>query len=151
MLRRAFRPRVLFYTAVVWTLIVGMAVAIAARDDLRVDVLRDRGVNYRLAEDGLIENVYRLNLMNASEYPLQVRINLKSDSQDMRVVEQESLTVSSTESRWVVVHVQANPEVVRGGSNPIEFQIESTRLKEGEALPSSREIIEESAVFLAPR
>lgn len=151
MLRRAFRPRVLLYTAVVWTLIVGMAAAIAARDDLRVDVLRDRGVNYRLTEDGLVENVYRLNLMNASEYPLQVHVNLKGDRADMRVVEQKKLTVSSTESRWVVVHVQADPQMLSGGSNPIEFQIESVRLNEGEVWPSSREFVEESAVFLAPR
>ncbi|HEX4878778.1 MAG TPA: cytochrome c oxidase accessory protein CcoG [Limnobacter sp.] len=152
MWRRAFRPRVLVYTAVVWGLIVAMAIAIAVRHDLRVDVLRDRGVNFRLAEDGVIENVYRLNLMNASEHPLQVSVALKPLASGMRVMETQHLVVKSTESRWVVIHVQADPEAVRPGSNTIVFEIHSTRQPVSSIQQATgHDVIEESAVFLAPR
>lgn len=151
MLRRAFRPRVLVYTAVVWILIAAMTTAIVARDDLRVDVVRDRTVNYRLVEDGLIENVYRLNLMNASEYSLQVKTSLLGDNTGLQVLDGQALVMNPTESRWVVVHVQADPDSVQAGSNPITFRIESARLKAGSPLQASIEHIDEPAVFLAPR
>ncbi|HEX4855319.1 MAG TPA: cytochrome c oxidase accessory protein CcoG, partial [Limnobacter sp.] len=151
MLRRAFRPRVLFYTAVVWTLIAGMATAIAMRDDLRVDVVRDRTVNYRLAEDGAIENVYRLNLMNASEFPLEVQVHLAADKQDFKVVETGSVVLTPTESRWIVVHVQADADAVKPGSNDILFQVRSARSTADPAEQRSLETVEEPAVFLAPR
>lgn len=151
MLRRAFRPRVLVYTAVVWLLIAGMAAAIVARDDLRVDVLRDRSISFRLAEDGLIENVYRLNLMNASEKVLEVRVSLSGDNPDFRVVEDAPIRVKPTESQWVVLHVQADPEGVESGSNPIVFNIQSARIVDGMVQPASAQTVEEDAVFLAPR
>ena len=151
MLRRAFRPRVLVYTAVVWGLIAAMAAAIVARDDLRVDVLRDRSVSFRLAEDGLIENVYRLNLMNASEYTLEVQAGLLNAGDNMKVVEADRWVVKPTESRWVVLHVQADPDAVQSGSNEIIFHIESRRMFDGIAQQSTAEQVKEPAVFLAPR
>jgi len=122
-----------------------------ARDDLRVDVVRDRTVNYRMVEDGQIENVYRLNLMNASEYSLQVKTSLQGKQTDLKVVDGQALVLNPTESRWVVVHVQADPDSVHAGSNPITFRIESSRLDEGIPQPGTIEHIDEPAVFLAPR
>ena len=151
MLRRAFRPRVLVYTAVVWVLIAAMATAIVVRDDLRVDVLRDRSVSFRLVEDGVIENVYRLNLMNASEYTLEVRPSLFNSNGNMKVVESTPIVVKPTESRWVVLHVQADPEQVQPGSNEIIFQLQSMRIADGIAQQSTVEQVKEPAVFLAPR
>jgi cytochrome c oxidase accessory protein FixG len=151
MLRRAFRPRVLFYTVVVWSLIFAMVLAILSRDDLRVDVVRDRSITFRIVEDGLIENVYRLNLMNASEYTLQVQASVAGNHQELRVVEEHAFTVNPTESRWVVLHVQANPETIKPGSNEIIFQIQSTRIKDGRKQESSLETVSEPAAFLAPR
>lgn len=151
MLRRAFRPRVLVYTAVVWGLIAAMAAAIVARDDLRVDVLRDRSVSLRLAEDGLIENVYRLNLMNASEHTLEVQAGLLNTGDNMNVVEADRWVVKPTESRWVVLHVQADPDAVQPGSNEVVFHIQSRRMLDGMAQQSTVEQVKEPAVFLAPR
>jgi polyferredoxin len=41
--------------------------ALATRTTLRVDVIRDRGMLGREVAGGLIENVYRLQMLNASE------------------------------------------------------------------------------------
>ena len=61
-----WRPRVIVYAASL--LLVGSSVvwAWAARPELRLNVVRDRGVLSRQVDDGAIENVYRLQLMNAS-------------------------------------------------------------------------------------
>ncbi|MFN7505000.1 MAG: 4Fe-4S dicluster domain-containing protein, partial [Limnobacter sp.] len=151
MLRRAFRPRVLVYTTVVWVLIAGMATAIVTRDDLRVDVLRDRSVSFRLVEDGAIENIYRLNLMNTSEHQLEVNVGLFNSDDQFKVVENAPIVLKPTESRWVVLHVQADPESLQPGSNAIAFRIQSARIPNNIAQQPGVEQVEEPAVFLAPR
>lgn len=144
LLKRAFRPRVLVYTAAVWALILAMGVAIAMRDDLRVDVVRDRSVNFRLVENGRLENVYRLMLMNSSEHALRVTISIDGDA-SYQITDVIDQTLQPTESRWMVVHVQADPESVPTGSSRFNFRLSSSR-PHGKATN-----VVESAVFLAPK
>jgi cytochrome c oxidase accessory protein FixG len=69
MFRRAFRPRVLLYTAILWTVIVAAGAALYLRVPLKVDVIRDRTVISREVAGGDIENLYQLVIMNTSESP----------------------------------------------------------------------------------
>ncbi|HEY1059707.1 MAG TPA: cytochrome c oxidase accessory protein CcoG [Limnobacter sp.] len=139
MLQRALRPRVLVYTAVLWSLIAALAAGIAMRPELRVDVVRDRSVNYRLVDDGRIENVYRLMMMNTTEHTLQVTVKAQGDG-DYRVVEADRFEVLPSESRWVVVRVQGNPDVLQAGANHFQFQLQGDGIKP----------VNEQATFLAP-
>jgi hypothetical protein len=67
MIRRGFRPRVLIYTGILVAITVALGVSLYLRTPLKVDVIRDRGALARMVEQGRIENVYRLQLMNATE------------------------------------------------------------------------------------
>ena len=68
MVRRVWRPRVLIICA-----LLGTSTAFVASPSLRpgfsVDVIKDRGAQARIVEQGAIENVYRMQVMNASESP----------------------------------------------------------------------------------
>lgn len=153
MVKRLFRPRVLIYTAVVWGLIAAVGVALNMRHDLRVDVVRDRNTQYRLVENGEVENVYRLNLMNASEFPLKVSgtlLKTQGTIESIRLADDANWVLLPTESRWVVVHVRANPDELAPGSNRFELKFDSVRVKEGAPLDRSLESIVEPAVMLAP-
>src|SRR5688500_155031 len=55
---RVLRPRTLIYGFLLLALIVGFGVAVANRDLVEVDVLRDRNALYRRLDQGAIENVY---------------------------------------------------------------------------------------------
>lgn len=72
--RRLVRPRILIYSALLCVIAVGLAVALLTRTTLRVDVMRDRGALGREVPGGFIENVYRLQVINTDEAPLQLRI-----------------------------------------------------------------------------
>jgi cytochrome c oxidase accessory protein FixG len=74
MLRRAIRPRVLIYGALLLGVSAAFVASVWQRGTVGVDVIRDRGTLARTVEDGQVENVYRLQLMNRSEQPLQVQI-----------------------------------------------------------------------------
>ncbi len=73
------RPRVAWYA--VGLLLVASAVTWgwATRPELRLNVLRDRSVLARLSEDGAVENVYRLQLMNASLTPRRLQVSAYVD------------------------------------------------------------------------
>src|SRR5690606_37347591 len=73
--RRLFRPRVIAYTLLLLVIGIGLIVSIATRSTLRVDVIRDRGALGREVAGGLIENVYRLQVINTSESPLTLQLD----------------------------------------------------------------------------
>ena len=141
MIRRVFRPRVLVYTAVLGIVVTSMGLSLVTRDSFKVDVQRDRGLMTRMVGQGQIENVYRLQIMNATEQP---------QSYSIRVAGLEGATISPTSdvlleaagSRSVPVRVQA-AHGLSPGSHPITFVV-STQTQPGD------EVLEKS-VFLVPR
>jgi cytochrome c oxidase accessory protein FixG len=72
--RHLLRPRVLIYSALMLVLVAIFVTALATRTTLRVDVIRDRGTLGREVAGGFIENVYRLQMMNASEHSLVLSV-----------------------------------------------------------------------------
>lgn len=152
-LRRMMRPRVLIYTAVVWGLIAGLALALTARHDFRVDVVRDRNVQYRLVEDGKIENVYRFQLMNTSEFSLKILADLplvEGREQAIEFSDVMQWELKPTQAKWVVARLVASEDQLRSGSNPVVLQFKSQRLKEGQVVPGSEHILLEQTVLIAP-
>ncbi len=67
MLRRVLRPRVLVYGALLALAGTAFVVGLAMRSPIGMDVIRDRGVMARLGEDGRVQNLYRVQLVNRSE------------------------------------------------------------------------------------
>jgi cytochrome c oxidase accessory protein FixG len=61
------RPRVLVYGTILALLCVGFGVALSMRTPLGLDVIRDRKTLFRMLDDGEVENVYTLKILNKSE------------------------------------------------------------------------------------
>ena len=57
----------LVYSAILGAVAIAAAVSLSLRTPLKVDVIRDRAAMAREVEGGLIENVYRLQIMNTTE------------------------------------------------------------------------------------
>jgi cytochrome c oxidase accessory protein FixG len=148
MMRRVLRPRVLIYTAILVLIVSAFGASLAMRTPFRVDVVRDRGALARLVEDGRIENVYRLQVMNGTEMPQRFRIEVEG-LQGAIVAGKSLVEVGSTESRWVPVSVQLPPETagaLGAGAHPMRFHI--TRLPDA----SGGEIsVREKSTFVVPR
>ena len=95
----------------------------------------------RLVAGGRVENVYRLQLMNATEKPQHYRITV-SGLPGLVIRSESEVLVESTQARWVAMRVQAPFDAAAPGSHPIHFEID--------ALDSSGHLSEKSA-FLLPR
>ncbi|MFT0533481.1 cytochrome c oxidase accessory protein CcoG [Castellaniella hirudinis] len=73
--KRMLRPRVLAYSALLGIIALGFVFSLATRTTLRVDVIRDRGALGREVAGGQIENVYRLQIINSSEAPIDLELS----------------------------------------------------------------------------
>lgn len=141
MIRRVLRPRVLIYSAVLLAISMAVLGSLVMRDPFRVDVVRDRGALARIVGQGQVENVYRLQIMNATEDKQQYMLRVTGIA-GASVVSESLVEVDAASSRWVPVRVQAPPDAATSGSHPMTFLIT--------AQPSGAEVAEKS-VFLVPR
>ena len=121
-LKRVARPRVLVYTGILCTLVLGTVAALWLRSPLKVDVIRDRGSLSREVEEGAIENVYRLQIMNASESPRVFHIQA-SGMPTLTVAGESFFAVEGAGTRMVPVKLRVAGSDARPGSHRIEFEI----------------------------
>jgi len=70
------RPRVVVYGTLLGMTSMVLALSFAYRPELRLNVIRDRGVMARQVAEGDIENVYRLQIMNATDSNKHIQIQL---------------------------------------------------------------------------
>ena len=141
LLRRVFRPRVLVYSTILLLLVAALVGGLVLRSPFKVDVVRDRGTLARLVEGGKLENVYRLQLMNATESEQIYRIAVDG-LPGLTLATRAEVVVQPAEARWVAVRVHIQDGSAVPGSHPISFVIHA-----GE---SDARVVEKS-VFVVPR
>ena len=141
MLRRVLRPRVLIYSLVLLALTAALLGSLLTRTPLKVDVVRDRAALSRIVAGGQLENVYRLQVMNATEAPQRYRITAHGVA-GLTLASDPWLEVDSAQSRWVAVRLHIPYGSLPPGSHPVFLGIESA---DGSARVS------EKTTFLVPR
>lgn len=145
--RRVFRPRVLIYSAVLVLICGAFVTSLALRSPFRVDVVRDRGVLARMVGEGHIENVYRLQVMNATEVVQRFRVQVEG-LDGATVASQPDFEVGPAEARWLPVSVQIGPEAARklgAGVHPLKFEVETVDAK------GDKSEVKEKSTFVVPR
>ncbi len=135
------RPRIVLYSAVLVLICLATAWSMATRVPLMVDVIRDRSTLSREADDGSIENVYNLKLMNTTESAQRYRLTVEGLA-GIRLSEEAPIEVRSAENHEVTVVVQVPPESGKSGANPIYFNIQ--------AESDAKIAVREKATFLKP-
>ncbi|MDR2188640.1 MAG: cytochrome c oxidase accessory protein CcoG [Azonexus sp.] len=135
------RPRIIIYTVILLAIIGASAWSLATRVPLKVDVIRDRFTLSREADDGRIENIYNLKIMNTTEMPR--RYALSVDGLDgIELAGNRTVEVDSAQNREVTVVVRAPSESGRSGANTIHFGIK--------AEDDEKVAVREKASFLFP-
>ena len=146
-LQRALRPRVLVYGALLLTIGAAFVTGLAQRSPFRVDVMRDRGVLARLVEQGAVENVYRLQIMNSQESVQRYRIDV-AGPQGLTLATPPGIELGPVAEQTVTVTARLAGQqaaALAGQTVPIQFVIE--QLEGEQAGPQVRE----KSSFLVPR
>ena len=142
MLRRMLRPRVLIYTAITLAFCVGLAMSLAQRTPLKVNVIRDRASLARIVPGGQLENLYRLQVMNATEAPQHYRISATGLEGLTVAKEDRQLALAPTQSQWITVRARIPYGSAAPGAHTMAF-IVSTEGQEPIA-------VREPSVFQVP-
>ena len=142
MIRRIFRPRVLIYSTVLIALSAAMIASLVLREPVKVDVIRDRAALSRIVAGGKLENVYRLQIMNATESEQHYRITAVG-LQSLEVASEQEVTVGPAETRGIAVRLQIPYGSADAGSHTIHFNLDAVQAGGGR--------VSEKAVFLVPR
>jgi len=125
MARRVLRPRTLVYASILVAIVAATVVSLALRNPLKVDVLRDRGALAREAAPGVIENVYRLQIMNTDEAPRRFEIEARGLPGIAVDGIAQPVEVGAAGSRTVPVRLRAPADAAVPGSHRIEFVVRS--------------------------
>jgi len=137
------RPRVIVYAIILMAITAGSFYSILSRMPLAMDVIRDRNSLYRETNEGLIENVYIIKILNMDQqdhtYVLSVEgiddLTMKMDASDLQVPSGEVIELP--------VRVQVDAYNLKKRSSEISFHLKASDNDE-------LTIIEE-ARFLGPK
>jgi len=149
MFQHVLRPRVLIYTGILILICAAVLGSLWLRSPFKVDVVRDRASLARLVDDGWIENVYRVQVMNATERPQTYRISAEG-LPGVAVDPAGEIAVDPAEARWVPLAVRVPPEAAASagpGAHPLHLKIER--------LPAQADdepvALDEKTTFVVPR
>jgi len=140
--QRVLRPRVLIYIGLLLLIVSAFFGTLIMRTPLKLDIIRDRGAMGREVEDGMIENVYRLQIMNTAETSHRYKIAV-SGIASISLATPDEVELGGTTSRAVPVRVRVNHGNGKPGSNKIVFELT--------ALDAARLQVKEKAVFFVPK
>jgi len=140
--RRVFRPRVVVYGGILAAVTIALFAHLVLRTPLKVDVIRDRGTLGREVENGEIENVYRLQLINSAESARSYRISV-SGIDSVRIATEPEVQVERAGTRMVPVRVRIDAGKGQPGTNKLEFRVE--------AIDDASVAVSEASTFFVPR
>jgi cytochrome c oxidase accessory protein FixG len=124
LLVRVFRPRVMIYTAILLAIAAALTVSLAMRVPLKVDVIRDRGALAREVPGDMVENVYRLQVMNTTEAKRSYALQAEG-VRGLQVASEPRFEVEPASTRSVVLRLQAPRDTIPPGSNRIRLKVQA--------------------------
>ena len=141
MWQRLMRPRVQIYTMILSAIVIGLLVSLSLRTPFKVDVVRDRSTLSRITEYGTLENVYRLQIMNAAEHVQTYRLSVRGLPQ-LKITTDTEVMVDPAQARWIVLRADIPYGSAEPGSHKIQFEIQAV---------GSDHFVVEKSVFIVPR
>jgi cytochrome c oxidase accessory protein FixG len=138
---RILRPRIAIYGALLLLLVAGFAYTVAHRSPIEVDVLRDRNALYRTLNDGGIENVYTIRIVNKDTREHDVRLRVEGLEHAVLDTDQPTHHLRAGEVSSIAARIRV-PSGAAAGAHDVSIV---TVLSDGTV--RSRE----KAAFIAPR
>jgi cytochrome c oxidase accessory protein FixG len=122
---RLLRPRVVVYAAILVALLAALMYGISQRLPLELDIIRDRANLYRETEEGLVENVYELKIINMDEREHVYRLAAGGLEGLILVSPQPEIRVPAGEVYSLPVQLRLDPGVMKGVSAEVTFTLAS--------------------------
>ncbi len=69
--------RVKAYTALLISMMVILTVLLVTRKDFETYIMRQRGTTYQITDDGVVSNIFEINMLNKTKYDYDVKLELE--------------------------------------------------------------------------
>jgi cytochrome c oxidase accessory protein FixG len=122
-LKHVLRPRTILYSVIMLVIGSAFVVSLATRVPLRVDVVRDRVALSKETDEGLIENVYRLQLINKDGRAHRYTIAAEGIPGLQVVTSQATISAAPLETVDIPVSLVADPVELKGRSIEVQFTV----------------------------
>ena len=119
---RILRPRIFVYGGILLAIFIGIGMSISTRSLVEVDVIRDRNSLFIETASGLIENVYRLKIMNKDNKPHSYDV-IANGIEGLQLTKDQDILVSGGSVITLPVRLTANPKNLLTRSMTITFQL----------------------------
>jgi cytochrome c oxidase accessory protein FixG len=139
---KLIRPRILIYGAILSVVLSGVVYGLLTRVPLEVDILRDRNVLYTETNEGMIQNVYNLKIVNMDKQTQRYRLSVSGMEGIQVIGDTDNITVDSGSVADLPLRIEIDPVELKSPSSEIMFHIES--------LISPDIQVEEHTRFLGP-
>ena len=139
------RPRMIVYGLLLLGITGALMYSMFTRIPLEVDIIRDRNSLYVETDEGLIENVYNVKILNMTDAPQTYKLSIQG-IEDAELVLDEHKTQFDIEGGGILelpLRVRTDPVNLKSTSNPIHFHVKSLTTEGIEKLEEGR--------FLGPR
>lgn len=119
------RPRMIVYALILIGITVGTFYSIFMRSPIGMDVIRDRNSLYRETNDGLIENVYIIKLLNMDKQDHTYNLTVEGLAELQLKIDASEIVVKSGEVVELPVRVQVDAYNLKKRSSKIVFTLNS--------------------------
>ncbi|MEW9897573.1 cytochrome c oxidase accessory protein CcoG [Chitinivorax sp. PXF-14] len=123
-LRRLLRPRVMVYTVLLAVISAAMIATLALRVPLKLNVTRDRATLVRETDDGLLENLYQLQIINTDEKAHTYQISATGLT-GLKLIADTRVSVPAGSAFNVPANIQVDPADIGRGTKQVTFKVEA--------------------------
>ncbi len=139
---KIFRPRIIIYFLLLLGITSALIYSMAIRIPLELDIIRDRNALYRETNEGLIENIYTIKVINMDLQPHQYILTV-SGIEGMKVINKvPEIKVNSGEVLDFPISIQVDPVNLKKTTQKLKFDLISTT--------NPKLHVEESGRFIGP-
>ena len=137
------RPRMVVYALILIGITIGAFYSILTRSPIGMDVIRDRNSLYRETNQGLIENVYIIKLLNMDKMDHTYTLTAEGINELILKKDASEIVVKSGEVVELPVRVQVDAYNLKQRSNKISFTLNTVGYDELSVVEEAR--------FLGPK
>ena len=117
--------RILLYIGILTFVSSALIYALLTRIPLEVDIIRDRNVLYTETDEGLVQNVYNLKIINMDHKPQRYNLSVSGIEGAKVIGQTEGIELDSGAVLDLPLRVEIDPVELKSSSSEIIFHIES--------------------------
>ena len=135
---RILRPRMFVYMSLLIFLSAALVYSMLTRLPLELDIIRDRNALYRETNEGLIENIYTLRIINMDEQAHRYTLTAGGIEGVKLILAKKDLYAKSGEVITIPARIQIDPAYLKKIGYDIEFILTATDNSELQVIEKGR-------------